>query len=232
MVELLQNMRTSVSNLTRILQPLEAPKVTLFFDLDCPEPKYKSFCESAQEQSDAEFAKHNKMTAYLPEDSLGEILPEGSSFTGGEKFDWSKWPGFPLGPFTLLYLHVFKNESDLKAYTEGKCLRCAEIGDMTFDSLVTGENLSAHYLVQPKRIWVSYLASLNMNPSIITGNIVSSPDMDGSFVAVSDTNLFEALRLTNIFIDTPRGQRISGKFEKRETKNGIVYVSKLSLNRK
>jgi hypothetical protein len=227
-LQLLTHTRQGILELSRLLQPLDQPTVTLFIDLSCGLPAYEAFCSSAQAQSDEAFAAHQKVASRLPPGSLGSSLPPGSSFGGGEKFDWSKWPN-TIGPISFMHLHLFKTKKEFEQYADGQCLNCAEAGDFTLSTFVTSESFSPSFLVTTDKIWVHFLAVFKeMKPSVKRTTIMSVPDLEGAVISIYDPLFFEVLTPTTIFIDTPRGQRIVGKFQVRETRGEKVYFAEFS----
>jgi hypothetical protein len=213
-LELLKHTRQSVLELSRLLQPLDKPLVTIFLDLSCGPAAYQAFCLSAQSQAEAAVAPSAR------------DLPPGSSIgLGTDHFDWSKWPN-PRGPFGITLLRFFKSREKFEDYAKGGCLNCAEAGDLKLTFIISTKVLSPNFRVKADGVDVIFLAS-NKEPSVRANNteIMSVPDLNGAIVALSYSGLFDILIPTAIFIDTPRGQQVMGNVQFREVNGNRIYFA-------
>jgi hypothetical protein len=227
-IQILKDTRQSLVELSRILQPLDQAEVTLFVDLTCDPVAYEAFCSSAQAQANDALAERQELHEKLKSPKLSP----GSSFSSSKEFDWSKWSKWPSGPDAWLVLPIFKTKEDFEKYATGNCLKCPEAGDLTLWAFVLPKNFSPNFRVMTDgSVGVSFLIKPEKLRYFITSKkVMSVPDLEGAILSISDVfqQFFEVLTPTTIFLETPKGQRITGKFRARETSGDKIFFAEFS----
>jgi hypothetical protein len=191
MLRLLERTESSVRDLSRLLQPIERPNISLFLKPDCGSAKLKAFCDSVRSQAKREAAAFKGIP--------------GGSFSV-KSVDWSAWPaGFLLGHPTIYF---FKDAKAADKFLSERCLICDSGGDMHLGFFVTSKNVSVVYDENTEEI--EFLAKEDsVLPAIHNDNILSVVDIPGSTMIVSEGGqLLNDLAATTIFIETSRGKTI------------------------
>jgi hypothetical protein len=206
MLNLLQRTERSVYDLSRLLQPIDKPRVTFFLKPNCDDPKFKSFCESAR--------------------SLGRI--QGRGFGKGTSFevknvDWSSYPG-PLTKgvlYGLAIIYFFKEESAAESFLKRDEPNDGD-GDMHLDLSVGNSDVTVEYRTGDEQI--EFLASPGpVTPVIHNDKILSVVDIPGTTIIV--TWPFDELILTAIFIETARGQTLHAyNLKASKLSGGRIYI--------
>ena len=224
-LQLLTQTRQSILELSRILQSLDQPKITLYLDLNCGPPMYEAFCQSAQTQANAAMSAHQNFFSQLPPGWIVSTLGPGSVFSGGENFDWSKWPQ-TSGPVVFIYLQFFRTTKQFEEYAN--CVICAGGADLTAFALLTGKTVSPLFTIKSDGdAWVQFVAKVeHAQIRAQTTAIMSIPDLQGAVVSLYDPQpSFQVLTPRTISIDTARGQRVTGKFQIRELNGKKLFFA-------
>jgi hypothetical protein len=112
MIQLLEKSEKSLREMSRLLQPFERPKVTLFLKPECAEPAYALFCASAR-------AAGKKI--HGADKSI-------ASLNVTEGIDWATWPS----RIDYIGIAVVKNPGEAEAYLNG-CIKCPFLPDLHLD---------------------------------------------------------------------------------------------------
>ncbi|MCU1314670.1 MAG: hypothetical protein JWM54_2427 [Acidobacteriaceae bacterium] len=202
MLSLLQRTEKSVFDLSRLLQPIDKPRVTMFLKPDCSNARFAKFCASVIAEGRREIQRFGPMK--------GPDL--GSSFQVSN-VDWSSYPrGGLLGE---VFLYFFKDANAAQKFIDDGCLSCDDGGDMYLMVPI----FSRQYNAQMKTVSVVYssrpegieflAASNSVTPKIHNDNILSVVDIPGSTIVASESDkLLTDIAVTAVYIDTPRGQSV------------------------
>jgi len=196
MISLLRRTERSVYDLSRLLQPIGKPRMTLFLRPDCNNAQYKRFCEAAKLEGRREAA----------------VLHISGQFII-QHVDWSSLPHSVL--VGNVFAYFFKDAAATEKFFSAGCLNCDNAGDMYLDVFVTSEKIHS----QTKTVSVFYDTGTNemfllasqksLTPHVHNDNILSVIDIPGSTMVLSGGNmLLNDLTLTNVTIDTSHGQTI------------------------
>jgi hypothetical protein len=219
MIKLLDHTEQSIRDLARVLQRIDAPRVTVFLSPDCGASQtLQHFCESLKREGRREANDlARKIFNKLPPTKIwGQAISwppgRGSSFTL-EKVDW------PKGLFLVnVNLHFFKNNVAVDQLFEGSCLLCVDGSDMDIDLLVFAasrsrpgrgkSSVSVNYTTGTEELSVILSDDL-ARPRVHSDQILSVVDLWGSTLIVENpSGLLDGFAVTHIFIDTPQGQSI------------------------
>lgn len=234
MLSLLQRTEKSVYDLSRLLQPIDKPSVTLFLIPDCNNKRFKDFCDSVKARGRQQAAMW-----HLPPS-------EHDSFTVTD-VDWSSWPDSVLSTDVVMYF--FKNADAAQKFISDGCLICDSGGDMYLRVPVSSQKINR----QEKTVSVDYetgtedivllASSDSLTPNIHTDNILSVVDIPGSTIVFTEpTKLLNDVTISAAFIHTPRGQKIeadspqpinvSGRLNVGETRIFIFHFDLMSDSRR
>src|SRR5262249_30787350 len=150
--QLLDSTRQSILELSRILQPLDQPEVTLYLDLACGPAAYEAFCSSVQTQANEAYARHQELK--LLSGTLGSSTTAFFS-DSSLKIDWSKWPT-AVGASSFVSLGIFRTKEKFEAQRE----TCELCGDLTILARVTSEMLKPMVFVETNGVRMKFIANL------------------------------------------------------------------------
>jgi hypothetical protein len=202
MLSLLTKTEATIQYLSRVMQPIEKPSVSLFLSVDCLAKVYQTYCEDARKRGEALALKIHPNTTV---EASFPIEP-----------DWSLWPqGLP---FLIIRINVFKTEGSYNDYLRSECLSCDSAGDLAINLFATKENISVFY--DTKTMALEFIVNRDdIKPKVHNANVASVPDLLGSTVAIWGS--LDHLRPAVMFIDTPRGQQMTvDNFESKTVHNG------------
>jgi len=207
MLRLLERTEKSVYDLSRLMQPIDRPRVTVILKPDCDVSDFKPFCDAVRVLAKKKAAQFH--------------FSQQSSFTV-ENVDWSTWPEGRL--FGSVYIGLFKDPN--AATTFLNTTAGSSGGDMSLNITVTpiqmGSQLpTASVDYNSSDETVSFVATQNsITPQINTDKIMSILDLPGSTMTIIELNkLFSQVTLTAVFIETAHGQSIQAFNLKPLTQN-------------
>ena len=200
MLQLLSKTDRAVTELARVLQPLDPSDATLYLSIDCTLEALKNFCDSIRAQGDAYAAKHPDELAGLA--SIGfkdDVLVD--------DLNWQAWPG----PISIVQIRVsfLKSSSAVEDFIRKGCSTCDPPSDAKLVVQVTPrKGLSARYAFKSKRFQIM----VDMEPPIFTlqtKKIMSLPDLPGSTAIFTEPNGFlDKLVPANFLLHMVRGLAI------------------------
>jgi hypothetical protein len=204
---LLSQTQRSISELTRIMQPLEKPRVLLSLRLSCKTPLFQKFCASAQKQAE---------DAY----KAGELVSNASAQF--RHFDWSDWPDIPPVE-NGVFINIFRNQ---KAFDDAKCPPCFGAFQIAQEYLKSSD-FRAVLDTRNGIPSAKFLLVLNSTTVYVKDNsVMSVPDLKGAVIeiVVLPEDAFIPL---SINIETTRGQNISGDVYQKTVNGETLFVLSL-----
>ena len=115
MLKLLKGADASIREISRSLQPIERPNVTLFVVPDCAISRYKLFCDRVKAEGERE----------------ANIRKSSGPFVDVQSVDWSAWPGHVF--FVSPSIAFFHDTRDANNFLGQGCPVCFDLADMTLD---------------------------------------------------------------------------------------------------
>jgi hypothetical protein len=197
MLAILGRTEKTIHELSRIMQPIERPIVSLFLEIDCESQRFKNFCKIKLERIGERLRKDP-----IDIDDLGASLD-------------LTWEHFPEGESTAIPLHAyfFKDRKRAEEFIQQACFLCYGTGDLDLDlspdNYSKMKSLSLMFFKNEKTF---QLASLNkvIDPEINSNEIMSITDISRSTVVLAESNGYLTdLRPTWLHLKTPRGQKIT-----------------------
>ena len=213
MLAIQQRTEKSVLDLSRLLQPIDSPRVALLLTPNCELDKMKAFCTANKTRGDLE-AKSFK-------------IPSATSFDI-HKPDWSGWP--KENAYSAIGIRLFKNSRDA-ARQLNRCAQCSDGGDMTFTILMSTvtpskpSQLSLSYEAAHKSLTME-ISEFSVRPNMRSDKLLSVIDVPGSTIVISaSSGLFEIAPIDLVYMLTPRGQTINaGSLTREQFGSATVFT--------
>lgn len=199
MLMLLQKTETSVHELSRLLQPLDNPSVSLNLRPECSNETVKRFCEAVRKEVRSEIAAF-----HFPPNGIFSVL----------KVPWSSYrTAIVAGDLTL---HFFKSKTAAEDFAGSACPWCRSTADLEFNVLFVAPEISPSQNEHHRMdiLYVGFRQELmltidedSVRPNLSNESLMSVVDIPGSTVVISGW-LLKDFSITRLVIKTPRGQTI------------------------
>jgi hypothetical protein len=228
---LLKRTEGTVNNLSRLLEAIDQPRISLFLGVGCDitgngltlhptKPKYQEFCSSI---------------APLYKGPEAGKLSLGFPYVNPSDIDWSKWPD-KSGPSFAFRAIFFKDPNLLRDAEQRDCLSCLDVADMEMTLSATnvfrapsiGRIELSYSPVNQVEIEIFYDS---VKPTLRTRKIIGLPDLDGATLVLSENvNRLDDLRPTYFNIENPRGEsRTVSAFQRHAVNGHDIYTAVLPI---
>lgn len=217
MLTLLRKTDRNVYDLSRLLQPIGHPSVSLFLRPDCANPELGHLCEATKK-----LGRDQAGTRGIPAGTRAGFVVE--------HVDWSDLPPRLSGAPPIL-VYFFKQTAAAEAFLSRACLACDDSGDLYLDLYFVTEQVnrqkptvSAFYDTGTQEI-TFLVTGDSLTPHIHNDNILSIVDLPDSTMILSDPNkVLRDLTPTDIFIKTGQGRQIEASpFVPRQAGSDKVF---------
>jgi hypothetical protein len=202
-----ENTSQSVTQISRLLQSLDRPRISLSLELDCGSERYKRFCQDAKTKALARIGGSQPTSILVVLD-----------------VDWT------LFPSALLFVHVafFRSQDKAEEFIQKACMRCSE-GDLhigVFGFRDESKNIDVWYFPDQERLSINIFVK-ETTPDIKTRELMAIPDFAGSTVVLTEHNTaLENLTPRDLRMTTTKGQEIFySQFNMRATPAGRLFVT-------
>jgi hypothetical protein len=208
MLQLLERTETSVLDLSRLIEPIDASKITVIMKPDCETPNVADFCAHAKSEGRKQGRFYG---SFFSKDRYVEL---GS-------FDWKSKPSLSIG--SNLQISFIKNETDVQNYLNSGCLECDDNADtvMYVFMITVFHDTSGNTPLEhpPGEVMVYYRlgdedlvlrsTSTEVESRVRDNKVTSIVDLPNSTIVLTNIDhFFDYVTIKDVYIETQRGETV------------------------